>query len=240
MPTPPNAFGIANVIIPRGGPKTVPVNLDFDGTDGTILVDASLLVQQAKIEYFQTLYVDNADNPNDLTIETDLVNQRIIVAAGSQGYYSILQPNPPKITFTTTAGAFVVPVQFLNVPVQPMVWGGDSAAFTGLTDAELRATPVPVSTSQPLGGAYTNRSIANLSGASEQLMAANANRRILIISNEGATSIAVNMIGGAASLNTAGSITIAAGGSITLDTYPPTGAINIIGTLNADVTAYEG
>lgn len=97
-----------------------------------------------------------------------------------------------------------------------------------------------VQTVAPVGGAYTDRSIANLAGTSETLMAANANRRILVIHNIGATDIAVNLTGGAASLTAGGSIKIATGGSLILDNYPPTGAITIIGTAAADVTAYEG
>ncbi len=108
---------------------------------------------------------------------------------------------------------------------------------------------VPVDASNPLpvtgaitisGVAYTDRSIANLSGASETLMAANADRRVLGLHNIGATAVAVNLTGGAASLTVGGSVVIQAGGSIVLDQNAPVGAITIIGTLNADVTAWEG
>lgn len=90
------------------------------------------------------------------------------------------------------------------------------------------------------GVAYTNRSIANLSGASETLMPANTARRILIIHNPSANAMAVNLVGGTAALNTAGSIELAAGERLIIDRHPPTSAITIIGTLNDDVTAYEG
>ena len=90
------------------------------------------------------------------------------------------------------------------------------------------------------GGTYTDRSIANLSGSSETLMAANTARRILIVVNESATAIAVNLTGGTAALNTAGSVTLSPGGNLVIDTYPPTSLIKVIGTANADVTAYEG
>lgn len=94
--------------------------------------------------------------------------------------------------------------------------------------------------SAPIGGTYTDRSIANLSGASETLMAANANRRVLVVHNIGATAVAINLTGGTASLTAGGSVGLIAAASLVLDTYPPTSAITIIGTLNADVTAYEG
>lgn len=92
----------------------------------------------------------------------------------------------------------------------------------------------------PIGVAYTDRSIANLAGTSETLMAANASRRILLIYNIGATSIAVNLTGGTASLTAGGSVVLPAGASLVLDRAPPVGAITVIGTANADVTAMEG
>ncbi len=293
---PGTSFSIANVVIPKSGPKTIPCILNFTGVDAHT-VDLSQFVDQGRIEYVQTVFIDNSENPNPITLITELTNQRIICPAGAQGYFSVLQPNNPVFDFETTAGAFNVPLQFMNVPVQPCVWGNSNGSFVGLTDAELRAAPVdvtiagggsgltdaelraspvdvdtglvqsltdtqlraspvdvdtglvqsltdtqlratPVKTANT-GSAFTNRSIANLSGASEQLMAANANRRTLIIQNVAANPMAVNLTGGAAALNTAGSINIAAGGSLVLEGTVPVGAINIIGTANDDVTAYE-
>jgi hypothetical protein len=95
-------------------------------------------------------------------------------------------------------------------------------------------------TTQTEARALTDRSIANLSGSSETLMVANPRRRILIIHNIGATAIAVNLTGGTASLTVGGSINLAAGASLILNRHCPSSAITIIGTLNADVTAYEG
>jgi hypothetical protein len=95
-------------------------------------------------------------------------------------------------------------------------------------------------TTQTEARALTDRSIANLAGTSETLMAANPRRRILIIYNIGATAIAVNLTGGAASLTAGGSVGLAAGGSLIIDRHCPSSAITVIGTANADVTAYEG
>jgi hypothetical protein len=50
----------------------------------------------------------------------------------------------------------------------------------------------------------------------------------------------LNLTGGTASLTAGGSVVLMPGGGLVLDQSPPTGAITIIGTLNADVTAYEG
>lgn len=95
-------------------------------------------------------------------------------------------------------------------------------------------------TTQTEARALTDRSIANLSGSSQTLMPANANRRTLIIYNIGATSVGVNLTGGTASTTVGGSIVLAAGASLILNRHCPSSAITVIGTLNADLTAYEG
>lgn len=233
-------FPTKNIIIPKEGPKTIRADLDFS-TESSISIEGLLATTTGTISYIQGMYVDNTDNDNILNIVCQVTQQEINVPANSQGYFNVLITNPPRfIASTTPAANLEVAIFFYNVPMPSTIWGpgGTLVAGNWLTDVQLRASPVPVT--HPIGGAYTNRSIANLSGASETLMAANANRRILIVSNEGATAIAVNLTGGTAALNTAGNVTLASGGSITLDNYPPTSAITIIGTANADVTAYEG
>ncbi len=232
-------YKVSNVVLPPEGPVIVPVELDFSA-DALIDIDGYQIVASGKLSYIQSVYIDNADNANDLTLTAGLTNQRIIAPAGSQGYYPIFLGVPPHCKAETVAVADLkIKIYFANVPLMAGVWGSDAGGGGGggLTDAELRATPVQM---ERAGVAYTDRSIANLSGIDELLMAANPDRSILIISNEGATPIAVNLSGGVAALNTAGNITLAAGGSITLDEGPPTGDINIIGTANADVTAFEG
>lgn len=231
-------YKVSNVVLPPEGPVVVPVELDFSAL-GDYEIDGYAIIASGKLSYIQCLYIDNSDNANPLTVIASYTKQRIIAPANSQGYYPIFLGNPPHCKVSTVAAAGLkVKIYFANVPLMAMQWGENAApAFTGLTDAQLRAAAISV---KRTGAAYTNRSIVNLSGASEPLMLANVNRSILIVSNEGATPVAINLIGGVAALNTAGSITLGAGASITLDNSPPIGAINIIGTLNADVTAFEG
>jgi hypothetical protein len=237
--SPQQVFGVSNIAIPPKGPKAVPIDIDFS-VQTSIDISGELATAQGHIDYVQGFYYDNGNNADPITFTVQGTNQVIKVPGYSQGYVPALFLDPPFMTVATTAAADKrVRITLYNVPIQAQIWYTDGAGGQALTDAQLRASPVEVTPTQPIGAAYTNRSIANLSGASEQLMPANANRRVLIVSNEGATAVAVNIVGGAAALNTAGSITIAAGGNIVLDTYPPTGVINIIGTLNADVTAFE-
>jgi hypothetical protein len=116
-------FGIANVVVPAGGPKCVPaIGIDFTNV-GSIVLDGSAIVQQGKIEYLQGVFVDNSTNINTLSLTMSTTGQTIIVPKKSQGYFSIMVPDPPQIIAATpqTAG-LVIPMFFYNVPIQPAVW----------------------------------------------------------------------------------------------------------------------
>lgn len=127
----------------------------------------------------------------------------------------------------------------VDTPQLPAALGATTSAaslsVTPATNATFAVTPTT-----PIGGTYTDRSLASLTGSSQTLMASNANRRILLIYNIGATAVAINLTGGTASMTVGGSVVLVAGGTIILNSYPPTSAITIIGTLAASVTAYEG
>lgn len=116
-----NAFGINNMVLPSGGPKTIPWYLDFSATTG-IQLDTTQIISQGLLEYVQTLYIDNKDNPGALTMNIELINQRIIIPAGRQGYWNILGPNPPVFDFSVPAAFGKVYLQLINVPIQPANW----------------------------------------------------------------------------------------------------------------------
>lgn len=116
-------FGIANMVVPSGGPKCVPVlGLDFSN-NASILLDGTQIVQQGKIEYIQGVYIDNSSNANPLSLTMSTTGQVITAKAHTQGYYSLMVPDPPQITAQTTQTAnLVIPMFFYNVPIQPQVW----------------------------------------------------------------------------------------------------------------------
>lgn len=116
------AFGIANVIVPPGGPKCVPTRCDFSNV-ASIELDGSQIVQQGKIEYLQGVFIDNSKNLNPLSLTMSTTNQQIICPPKSQGYFSIMVPDPPVITAATTqVNGLVIPMFFYNVPIQSAVW----------------------------------------------------------------------------------------------------------------------
>jgi hypothetical protein len=116
------SFGVSNVIIPKGGPKVVGAQLDFT-VNSQIEIDGLSVVQNGRIEFIQGMFIDNSDNPSPLTFIMQGTFQRIVAPAHSQGYYSILLPNPPQMVANTTpAAGLVISIIFYNVPIQSQVW----------------------------------------------------------------------------------------------------------------------
>lgn len=120
--SPSTNYGIANIIVPKGGPKAVPATLDFSNT-GEILISGQQLIDQNKIEYIQGVFIDNKDNDVALEIEVDGIGQIIKAKGRTQGYYAIMTTNPPKMTARMTQAANrKCKVIFYNVPIQSHVW----------------------------------------------------------------------------------------------------------------------
>lgn len=115
-------FGIANIVVPPGGPKCVPTNVDFSNS-AQVVLDGQQIVNQGKIEYIQGVYIDNSSNPNKLSLTMSTTGQVVICPAKSQGYFALMVPDPPQIIAATPlAAGLVIPLFFYNVPIQPMVW----------------------------------------------------------------------------------------------------------------------
>lgn len=116
------AYPVANVIVPSGGPKTVPCVLDFSNT-AEIDIDGQNMIDTHQMEYIQGVYIDNADNAAPFTLVCGGTQQRIVAAPNSQGFYPLLVQNPPKLTATMTqVNGRLVPLQFYNVPIMTSVW----------------------------------------------------------------------------------------------------------------------
>lgn len=114
-------YSIHNNLIPKEGPKTVPMRLDFTAAQA-IEVDLSQQNELTQISFVQTLYIDNSDNGSSLTVIIQGTQQRIKIAPGEQIYVPVLAGLPNKFTFGTV-GAVIVPVYFINVPMPLAQWG---------------------------------------------------------------------------------------------------------------------
>lgn len=132
---------IFNATVPAEGPKALRFNIDFTAIQ-TVEVDLTYALQnQKQIQYVQTVYVDNLDNTAPIIFEHPGSLQRIAIPAGYQAYLPILSPNPPKFVFQS-AGAVVVRVFFLNIPIPPSMWAGRQNALTFDANGFLQTTDV--------------------------------------------------------------------------------------------------
>jgi hypothetical protein len=121
MQTLGQTFGIANMVVPQGGPKCVPLNVDFTAA-AIVTLDGSQIVSQGKIEYLQGVFIDNSANVNNLSLTMSTTGQTLICPKKSQGYFSIMVPDPPQIQANANGVGLVIPMFFYNVPIQPAVW----------------------------------------------------------------------------------------------------------------------
>lgn len=102
--------------MPAKGPKSCAVALDF-ATSQTWDLDYSNLGARGFLDMVQSMWVDNSLSGAVLTITIPGSNQTIKYPANTQGYITVLVPNPIKISFSSTGGV-AVQVILLNFPVR--------------------------------------------------------------------------------------------------------------------------
>lgn len=116
-------YGLSNMMIPKDGPRAVPIKLEFEA-GATIAIDGLLVSTMGVIEFVQGVFIDNADNDVPCELVCGQTNQRIICPPFNQGYFTLLIPNPPNmaVTLLGNAGGETVQFFFYNVPIQSGVW----------------------------------------------------------------------------------------------------------------------
>lgn len=97
---------------------------------------------------------------------------------------------------------------------------------------------VTATSTNPVGLATTDRTIASASGSSQQIMAANATRHSMVIQNTGSANCGVNPTGGTAAIGGAGTLTLAPLGSYS-PRVPSVSAVTVICTAGQPIYASE-
>lgn len=107
----------ATLGMPPGGPKCLPIQLDFSAANSYEL-DYTNMQQRNFLDMCQTLWVDNSLSSSELWVSIPGSQQTIKVPAASQGYFTVLCPNPIKMNFTQPVNDPVVcQVTLMNYPV---------------------------------------------------------------------------------------------------------------------------
>lgn len=116
------AFQVFNGRAPAGVPKCIPLRFDISAV-ANYYIDLSVDEAFQNIEFVQSAFIDNAENPVALTLTFEISGHRIIAPPLSQGYYTLFAPEQTKFTVSTTIHATAQPrVLLLNVPIGPCMW----------------------------------------------------------------------------------------------------------------------
>jgi hypothetical protein len=126
MQIPQNTINVSfpqNQLVPDEGPKAIPLYLNFANA-AEFDLDMTLMMQYGFISMIQCLYIDNSAGTDPLTITVGVgtINQKIVAKPATQGYYAVLCPNPPKLSFVNASGTDLITVFLINAPVSGVVW----------------------------------------------------------------------------------------------------------------------
>src|SRR6185437_8483945 len=101
-------FPVFNGYAPAsGGAKAMPISLDFT-VNGEIDFDLITETQRGIIDFVQSAWIDNSNNPNPLSLIYSQTGQAIVIPAKAQGIWPVIAPSGLRCTATTTPGNGVV------------------------------------------------------------------------------------------------------------------------------------
>lgn len=132
------AFPIAFGEAPRHGSRAMYQLLDFSQGGAGVSVGINLTYEQQseRLEFVQSIYVDNSTNTASLTATFKGTGQTISVPAGYQAYLPVLATADNMKCDFSTSGTPKIPVWFLSCPMAPAQWPSSlSASATASTSA---------------------------------------------------------------------------------------------------------
>lgn len=107
---------------PCEGPKVCRIALAFSGVILTIPIDLYGQITNGTITDVQGIFIDNADNAEEISVTVSATGHRVVCPAYSQGFFPLfMQQTNGQIVFASI-GAVTVNVHMLNIPIAPEVW----------------------------------------------------------------------------------------------------------------------
>lgn len=131
------SFGAYNAMAPEGGPKFIPLNLDF--TNGVTNRDLDFVLDEMLtiMKFIQGVFIDNSEGTQPVFLTIANSQQVIKLQPGWQGYFPIFVPSAARISIQSASDIFL-PVIFYNVPLPSAQWpGGVEAAFNFTAGGQL-------------------------------------------------------------------------------------------------------
>lgn len=166
------AFPTFNGYAPKEGVKALPIFFDFRSVN---FLEFDLLLEntQGSIQMVQSVWVDNADNPNPVEILFGVTNQRVVVPANVQAMCPVITVDQTKVKITGTINpAAVGQIILMNVPMPYTQVGAVTVNVPTIT-----IDPITQVTATDYSGTI------DAGGTSQTLMASNANRLGFTVQN---------------------------------------------------------
>lgn len=134
------AFPTYNGYAPKEGTKALPVVFDFS-VFGEITFDLLNENTQGIIQFVQSVWVDNTDNPNPLELIFGITQQRIVVPANAHGMWPVITCDQTHITMKSTVDPLARgQVILMNVPM-PYTQGGPVVVNVDMADSAIPVLP---------------------------------------------------------------------------------------------------
>jgi len=179
-----------NGALPCEGTKVFPFVLDFTGGKNAYLIDLTQQYNQKQFTTLQTVYIDNSLNTSPTSVVCTSTGHIVTCPALSQGYFALFQPVPPVFQ-VQSLGAFVVTIQLLNFYIPPAVWGTPAVSSGGLPQIDIPALDAIISggalnvNAKPftISGLVDGSGTITLGGTTQSILAANAARQYVSLSN---------------------------------------------------------
>lgn len=166
-----SAFPLKNGYVPKEGPQSVTIPLDF--SSGQFLFeDLTAESQQETISVVQCVFIDNSNNPYPVSLFFAITQFTLWCPPNCQGFFPIVNSGPPNFTAFSSGGVKIL-IQLLNFPMPAAVWGKDGVPISG--SVSISGT---VST-QPESSAVTDLSGTG-TGSAVTIDAAGSRKRVLI------------------------------------------------------------
>ena len=168
------SFNTFNGYAPKEGVKALPLDFDFTSV-GRIQLDLLNENTQGVIQFVQSVWVDNSDNPNALVITFGVTGQRITVPANAHGMWPVIAIDQVQFTLESVVDPDATgQIILMNVPM----------AYTqgGPTVVTVNFPPGTIVDTQPYQADPANTFNASVDDAGTPIFAANAARRALTFS----------------------------------------------------------
>lgn len=205
---------------PKSGSKAIPVTYDFSQA-ASFTTDLTAQKLQGKLTIFQSVYIDNSNNNQPITVQMSGLNQKISIPAQYQGIFPVFVSDQP-VFFVSSQGSGTALVAFSNAHLPPAVWptvpnpvSVSGAIQTNDPTLDATVTGNRVQTlMKPAAVSYTDHSgTVAAANTSQVLMAANPARIGFLVMNVDEVNleeVGINLTGAAASIGNAGTVTLAA------------------------------